>query len=293
MVILVNKTRPRGIIWLASYPRSGNTWIRAFTYALVNVIRDPGCRDIDINRIDEFSASESSAEPYQAILGKAAFRASPAEVAAARPKVQADLVQRLGRPVFVKTHNARIKDHGMPLINMGVSAGAIYIVRNPLDVVVSVARYRDIPIDQAIDEMATEGFAIPTDRQNVQIVTGSWSENVRSWSRPPHAAVLTVRYEDLYAEPIENFSKVAKHLLIPPVPEQIEKAVAMTRFETLQEKEAASGFAENPGGSSEPFFRGGRPDQWREVLTPAQVDRVVDANRPVMKDFGYLPDQAA
>ena len=105
-MIILNKSRPRGIIWLASYPRSGNTWTRAFIHALVNIIRDPDFSDLDINRIEEYSASESAAEQYRTFLGKPAFRATPAEIAAARPKVQADIVATLNRPVFVKTHNA-------------------------------------------------------------------------------------------------------------------------------------------------------------------------------------------
>jgi len=289
-MIILNKTRPRGIVWIASYPRSGNTWTRAFIHALVNVVRDPEFSDLDINRIEEYSASESAAEQYRKYLGKPPFRAAPAEIAAARPKVQADIVARLNRLVFIKTHNASALDYGHPLINMAVSAGAIYILRNPLDVAISFAHFRGVPIDQVIDDMATPGFGVATNRQNVRVVTGSWSEHVKSWTDRPHPVVLVQRYEDLVDKPKESFAAVARHLLITPTPEQLDKAIALAHFDRLREKEAAAGFVEKPETSAEPFFRAGRPGQWREVLTSAQVERIVSAHRPVMKKFGYLPE---
>ncbi|MEP2118548.1 sulfotransferase domain-containing protein [Bauldia litoralis] len=289
-MITLNKHRPRGIIWLASYPRSGNTWSRAFIHALVNVVRDPDYSELDINRIEQYSASESAADLYRPFLGKPAFRSTRAEIAAARPKVQAEIVTRLQRPVFIKTHNANATDNGAPTINMSVSAGAVYILRNPLDVAISFAHFRGVSIDQVIDDMATSGFGVATNRENVHIVTGSWTEHVRSWTDRPHPVILTVRYEDLVEKPTESFGAIARHLLMTPEPAQLEKAIAMANFDTLREKEAAAGFVEKPETSAEPFFRGGKPGQWREVLTPIQVDRVVSAHRAMMSKFKYLPD---
>lgn len=290
-MIILNKTNPRGIIWLASYPRSGNTWTRAFIHALVNVVRDPDYSDLDINRIEEYSASESAADQYQKHLGKAAFRASPAEIAAVRPKVQAAIIARLNRPVFIKTHNAAAIDHGYPVINMSVSAGAVYILRNPLDVAISFAHFRGVPVDQVIDDMATSGFGVATTRETVRVITGSWSEHVKSWTDRPHPVVLAVRYEDLVEKPDESFAAIARHLMMTPTPEQLTKAIGMARFDSLREKEAASGFVEKPDTSAEPFFRAGKPGQWREVLTPEQVERIVSAHGPVMRKFNYLPEQ--
>ncbi|MCP4386363.1 MAG: sulfotransferase domain-containing protein [Hyphomicrobiales bacterium] len=289
-MIIFNKSRPQGLIWLASYPRSGNTWMRAFINALVNVIRNPDFDDLDINSIEHFSVSESAAELYLPFLGQPAFRSTPAEIAAARPQVQAEIVAKLKRPVFVKTHNANGTDNGNPMINMGVSAGAIYILRNPLDVAISFAHFRDASIDQVIEDMATPGFGVATDRNNVHVITGTWSEHVNSWTTPQHAVVLVVRYEDLFDNPAETFGAISRHLLMEATPEQLERAMDLTRFDTLRGKEQASGFVERREGSAEPFFRVGRPAQWREVLEPAQIERIVSAHGEVMERFGYLPD---
>ncbi len=291
-MIILNKSKPRGIIWLASYPRSGNTWTRAFIHALVNIVRDPDFSDLDINRIEEYSASESAAEQYRTFLGKPAFRSSPEEIAAVRPRVQSEIIARLKRPVFIKTHNANAVDHGHPLINMSVSAGAVYVLRNPLDVAISFARFRNISIDQAIDDMATSAFGVATNRDNVHVITGSWTEHVRSWTDRPHPVVLVVRYEDLVDKPAESFGAIARHLLMTPTTEQLDKAIALAGFETLRDQEAAAGFVEKPETSPEPFFRVGKAGQWRDVLTAEQVDRVVSAHRAMMQKFRYLPEQA-
>jgi hypothetical protein len=290
MILAGNK----GIIWIASYPRSGNTWTRAFLSSLIKVMRDPGAEDIDINQIEEGSVIENAAALFPRFLGKPVPLASPAEIAAARPHVQAALVQSAGRPIYVKTHNANALDHGVPMVNMGVSLGAIYIVRNPLDVAISYARFADVPIDRIIDRMATSGWGIAKSAEKgierVRVVFGSWSENVRSWTDTPHPAVLVVRYEDMLAKPYRSFALIAKHLRTKPTGEQLRRAIAMSSFDRLRAQEDSQGFGEKSEKSPDAFFREGRADQWREKLNQEQIARIVEANRPLMKRFGYLPD---
>jgi hypothetical protein len=288
-MIVLSRNNPKGIVWIASYPRSGNTWTRAFINALAHVIRDPGFTEVDINRIEEGSASESKAELYTQLLAKPAHRATDAEIAATRPRVQAGIVRAATGPVLIKTHNAQAMDFGHPLVNMGVSAGAVYVVRNPLDVAISFAHFSSKSIDEAIEAMATPGFGVRTTRDHVRTVTGSWSENVGSWTARAHPAVLVIRYEDLIADPGKHFGAVARHLLMEPTPEQLDRAIGMTGFERLRRKEAEAGFAERPDTTTQ-FFRAGTAGQWRDTLTEAQVAKVVAAHKPLMRKFGYLPD---
>jgi hypothetical protein len=286
----------KGIIWLASYPRSGNTWTRAFINTLTHLMRDPNFSDVDINRLEEDSASESKADLYSQVLGKPAHRASPAEIASARPRVQAAIARQLNRPVFIKTHNANAGDHGFPIINMGASAGAVYIVRNPLDVAISYAHLNGTDIDTMIEMMATPGFGVGRSTVNgldrVHVVIGSWSENVASWTERPHPAVLVLRYEDLLDNPEAGFLKVTRHLQIKPTRAQLRRAIEFSRFDRLRGLEDRDGFAERPQRSNEAFFREGRAGQWRERLSEAQVARIVARHGPLMKRFGYLPEAA-
>ena len=137
--------------------------------------------------------------------------------------------------------------------------------------------------------MATPGFGVRTTKDYVRVVTGSWSENVGSWTARPHPAILVLRYEDMIADPKKHFGAVARHLLMTPSEEQLTKAVELTGFERLRQKESAEGFAERPDTTNQ-FFRAGKAGQWRETLSDAQVARVVTAHKPLMRKFGYLPE---
>jgi hypothetical protein len=270
--------------------------MRAFINSLFKSMEDESSRDIDINRIEEGSLVENAAALYPRFLGKPVSAATPAEIAAARPRVQAALVQSAGRPIYLKTHNANLFDHGFPLINMAVSLGAIYIVRNPLDVAISYAHLSNAPIDLVIDQMATAGWGVESSREKglerVRVILGSWSENVGSWTADPHPAVLVVRYEDMVGKPNPTFARIARHLQAEPTVPQLRRAIAMTDFSRLRAQEQAAGFNEKPDKSASPFFREGRVGQWREVLSPAQVARIVAAHRPLMKRFDYVPRQS-
>ena len=291
-MIVLSRINPRGIIWIASYPRSGNTWTRAFINNLTRIIEDPSFAELDINRVEPWTAAENDVDHYTKLLRKPGFRASAAEIAAARPRVQAEIARAARRPVYVKTHNANALDHGHPLINTGVTAGTVYLVRNPLDVAISLAHFGGSSIARSIEDRGPPGFGVNSTRNYVRTVWGSWSEHVGSWTARPHPATLVVRYEDMVSAPEATFAGIARHLAMTPTPEQVARAVAMISFDRLREKETADGFIERPD-YTERFFREGRAGQWRERLTEAQIAQVVKAHHPLMRRFGYLPEQQA
>ncbi|MCB1489911.1 MAG: sulfotransferase domain-containing protein [Bauldia sp.] len=293
-MIVLDENRPRGIIWIASYPRSGNTWTRAFINALNGVMRDADTADVDINRIEEGGGVENAAALYPRFLGKPVALASEAEIAAARPRVQVALAESAGRPIYLKTHNANGVDFGNPLINPSATAGAIYIVRNPLDVAISYAAFSNTTIDKVIERMATPGWGIRRSvekgHERVRVISGSWSENVASWTDRPNPAFLAVRYEDMIEKPEGTFARIARHILLKPTREQLRQAIALTDFNRLRAKESEQGFVEKPEAAAS-FFRSGRSGQWQDELTDEQVARIVKAHRPLMRKFGYMPDR--
>lgn len=288
-MIVFDPQKPRGLVWLASYPKSGNTWLRTFLFALNRTIVQGAPESIDINDIDEFSANERDVAMYERHLGRPIDQAKPGEIAALRPRVQEEICRSGTGLVLMKTHSAMGFDYGHPLINRKVSAGAIYVVRNPLDVAISFAHYRDSPIDEVIADMATPGFGGLTEGHQIYFSAGTWSEHVSSWTIPPSARVLVVRYEDLLDRPIESFSAIARHVAMSPTPEQLQRAIDLTSFDRLRETETRTGFVEKPDQAAR-FFRAGRAGQWRDALTAAQVDRVVADHRVQMERFGYLPN---
>jgi hypothetical protein len=283
------KAPKSGIVWLASFPKSGNTWTRAFLHNLAKIL-SLETDSQNINELGRFSAGEPAKERFAEMLGHEPTNDHREEIAGIRHRVQEKLADEQEGLVFVKTHNALVSDRGSTTINFAVTSGAIYIVRNPLDVAISYAHHIGRSIDEAIDLMALEGAETRVTDKQVYEVFGSWSEHVYSWTRNPHPAIYVMRYEDMLADPKKSFGGLVDHLLIEARPRQIAKAIERSSFENLQQQEKKGGFRERSENASASFFREGRAGQWKEVLTKAQIDRIVKDHGQQMKRFGYLTD---
>lgn len=273
------------IIWLASYPKSGNTWMRAFLH---NLMRDPP-EGYDINRMGEFSLSDSTAFWYQHTLaGRDPDSWTREEVAGARDAAQRIMTQATPDNVFVKTHNALVSYLGKPLICPEWTAGAIYIVRNPLDVVISLADHYGQTIDETIKNMADPGNVTIPNKNIVYEVHSTWSLHVESWTTQPGPWVHVVRYEDMLSDPRKAFMKVAGFLGLKPPRARLDRAMQRSSFENLRQQENEKGFREtSPKGTK--FFRVGKAGQWRDVLSGAQVETIVAGHKAQMERFGYWP----
>ena len=125
------------IIWLASFPKSGNTWLRAFLH---NLLRNPN-EAYDINKLADFTKGDAQMAWYNLIDKRPGSEISKEEVAALRPKVHRLMTQSRPDSVFIKTHNKLVEDRGTAMHTMEHTAGAIYVIRNPLDVTISFAHH--------------------------------------------------------------------------------------------------------------------------------------------------------
>ncbi len=275
------------IVWLASYPRSGNTWTRSFLHALLSVLRGEESTP-DINAMHQLTTWDVYPHWWKERLAVPLGEATQAQVAAARPRVQAEIASKADGVVFVKTHNALVRNHGQPTINMAVTSGAIYIVRNPLDAVISNAHHFDLELDEAIERLNRPGLEMKNHEDGAYEVYGAWRENVLSWTRRPHRTIYVMRYEDMLAKPEATFGALAAHLTLQPNAAQLAAAIARSSFERLKRQEAEKGFKERPKRARE-FFREGRAEQWRERLSRRQARAVIEANREQMARFDYLP----
>jgi hypothetical protein len=274
------------IYWIASYPKSGNTWIRSFLHNLVTY-PEPA----SINDLQAFAPDEANAVAYDRFLTISGPERTLGDYAAVRPQVQAAIAALAPSFVFVKTHH-RLGIHlGTPTINMAVTAGAIYAVRNPLDVVVSYSEFLQTGIDVAISTMQEPGFMFAGSTNGPYQACGSWNEHVGSWTVRPHDRIHVVRYEDMLEAPFEAFSGIARFLHANASDDQIAAAISGSSFSELQAEEDRVGFRERPNITRK-FFRAGQKDQWKTQLSPDQVRRVLQANGPLMQRFGYF-DEAA
>lgn len=287
-MILADPRNPRGIVWIASYPKSGNTWMRVFLYHMQRLMAGLPREENDLHHLDRSSTYEARLFGlFEQYLGKPLATATREEVAQIRPQVQATIAQRTNGVALIKTHNVLGQLGGIPIVNLQVSAGTIYIVRDPRDVALSLTNHIGAPIDEAITVLNTPGYGTQNKAEAAFEIWGSWSEHTVSWTMRPHDAVLVVRYEDMIADPVGSFTTVARHLRQRPTPELVTEASNLSTFSELREQESKVPFRER-SEAAEVFFREGRAGEWREKLTAAQVQRIVDAHGEQMQKFGYL-----
>jgi len=272
------------IIWLASYPKSGNTWMRAFLH---NLFRDPN-EAYDINKITDLSISDSSIDWYKAQDKRHWTEWSAVDVARMRRVAQLAMCHVKPDDVFVKTHNASVKFLGYPMMHQDLTAGAIYIVRNPLDVCISLSHHYGTDIDTTINILADPSIGSKTNDKIVYEVHKSWSIHVDSWTNPPRPGLAVLRYEDMLHNPIKAFGGLTQFLGLNPPRKRLERAIERASFKTLRRQEDEQGFKEK-SPFAQKFFREGRAGQWRELLTPAQIDKVILAHKEQMQRFGYWP----
>ncbi len=277
-----------GILWLASYPKSGNTWMRVF---LANLILDEP-EPLELKRINEVCSSEPNEVWFKPFAKGEVSAFSERRIAALRVKAQDRAAQLNKNIILMKTHSLYGRDHGYPTISVKASVGVIYIVRDPRDVVISAADHYGLTIDQAIEMMNDKkargrGMAGST----VHELMGSWSDHVRSWTGWKHTPLLVLRYEDMLADPYGQLGGVARKVGITLDEARIRRAVEFSSFEKLQAQEAETGFVEK-SVNSQRFFRSGRAGTWRETLTADQAAAIERHHAEQMRRFGYLPPEA-
>ncbi len=192
----------------------------------------------------------------------------------------------------MKVHDAYTHtDNGVPLFPPEVTAKVVYILRNPLDVVVSFAHHNAGSIERHVDIVCDESYTMARSEKdlNNQLEQRlmSWSSHVKSWvdsGLPLHV----MRYEDMSRDPHGAFRKMLEFLDITVEEERLELAVSFSSFERLREQEASHGFREkNPRSKS--FFRLGKSGSYKDVLSAEQIEKVIECHRDTMERFGYLP----
>jgi aryl sulfotransferase len=274
------------IIWLASYPKSGNTWMRIL---LANYLAD---RDepVDINSLGGGPIA-SARQVFDERVGIEAGDLTLEEIDNLRPAVYEGVSADATDTMFVKVHDAYTwNEDSEPVISKAATRGVLYMIRNPLDVAVSFAHHSAAPVARTVTNMTDDEFCfcdepgrLPNQLRQKLL---SWERHALSWIDDSGLDVHVVRYEDMKADTVCRFTEVIRYSGLDDDPVRIAKAVEFSQFESVKKQEEEKGFGEKMR-KSESFFRKGQVGSWKEQLTPELIEQLTDAFGETMSRFGY------
>lgn len=273
----------KSIIWLASYPKSGNTWMRIFLANYLMNTKEP----MPINQVHRFGMGDTIARTYHMVAGRQIDVNDPAQILPLRDRVLRGIIANNADVNFVKTHNINRKAYGVDLIPAQYTRAAIYILRNPLDMVLSYARHHDLSVADAVHAIGHSDNATIGHGESVANFMGSWSEHVASWTARQPYPQLTIRYEDLLEDPKTYFAKALTHIGMPVEEERLKRAIKHASFKEVKRQEKKHGFVEK-SVTADSFFTSGKAGAWKTELAPELAEQIIKDHRATMKRYGYL-----
>jgi len=274
-----------GAVWLASYPKSGNTWLRL----LLEAYRRNGL--VDINELS-METSDGGAGIIRAVC-PIELRAADRDIQLLlRPAALMNLLMAQKPGTSVKTHFANIRPDGdLPhCIPKTLTKKAVYIVRDPRSVVLSAARHFKYSIDAMVEEMNFQDFTLGGTGIHASCLVTSWSNHVSSWIGEKEFPVHVVKYEDMMADAAKELTEVLEFLKEEEDkevdPKRVEKAVKACEIAKLEKAEDENGFHE-AAGKGRKFFGGGGT-RWQDELGPKWIKQIEEDHGDVMRALGYL-----
>ena len=277
------------IIWLASYPKSGNTWVRLFIDSLMN----PNGNSIDINniKIKQFPLRSHFDGLNIDVDNIGEFVSNCIN---AQDRINLDKSIKI-----FKTHNAFWKSGPHAFTNENNTKGVIHIVRDPRNVITSVMNHFSTEdYNEAFKIMTNNkqsiGSKIENKNTDLPTVISSWSNHYNSWKKM-EKNYLQIKYENLLNNPEYEFGKIAKYLnenLNTNFEiKHINQGIINCNFENLKKQEDAQGFkesAKDKKGNIKKFFNLGPKNNWKEILDDKTKKDIEKVFRKEMMELGYL-----
>ena len=277
------------IIWLASYPKSGNTFLRSLLASYY--YSENGDFEFEqLKKIEQFPVNENFEKIGININDKF-------EVAKNYIKAQEE-INKTKKLSFWKTHSSFCKLYNKyNFSDLKNSLGVIYIVRDPRNVVSSFARHNSKSINETV-ELLTNDLATGNEKNEVEVYLGSWNFNYNSWKVFKNSnRYLLIRYEDLINDTENVYIKILKfindlsNLKSPININKIRKVVKSTTFSRMKKLEEEQGFEEskvNDLGKTVKFFNLGPKNNWKNLLSSQIIKKIEKKFNKEMLELGYL-----
>ncbi len=278
------------MILLASYPKSGNTWLRI----LLSNLLYPAEAPISINDIRVGGFHCDRRELFDQLAPWDASDLTQAQVDTFIPEVYREALQQRQQPVYLKTHDkARRNPQGEWIFPGDCVSAAIHIVRHPLDVLPSYAKHFGLSHAEALECMLAPeqrgSKPLLYDKRRLPEQHGSWKEHTASWQDPELPfPVYRARYEDLRRNPQQEFGRLLRAIGLSFTEQELATALEYSSFQALQQQESQNGFKERLRKSAAPFFRKGVIGSGRQEVEPELQQRLLDTLAPELAAWEYL-----
>ena len=277
------------IIWLASYPKSGNTWVRFFLKSYFN---DANSNiTLETKKNDKFQIINFPNLKFmkERKIDYLNFK----EIVKNWDEMQ-DYINLNKKINFLKTHNALCTLGKYKFTTSKNTIGSVYIVRDPRDVVISYADHFGQSLDESVDSILSSTHQeFPKDDNGKHFalsLMGSWADHYNSWKSYKGREIIIIKYEDLINNTYETFLKIINYLNkignFGVNTNKIKFSIEEVKFENLQNMEKKEGFAEIAQGKK--FFRSGKVGNWRKELRTDLIKKIEEKFYKEMKELGYL-----
>ena len=275
------------ITWIASYPKSGNTFLRSFLSAyffsvtgkfefnlLYNILQFPSLK---FSKRDLYSRKETA---QNWIINQNHFFEN--------------------KDVFLKTHNTLEEFEGHKFTSMNQSKGGIYIIRDPRNIILSMSHHYSLTFQESYDKIIDEKASLlektyNEDHSNFTFL-GSWSNHYKSWRDNKDFKILFIKYEDLEKnnelvfKKVINFINELNNESNKIVDNKFFNAIKSTSFVNLKNKENISGFEESVYsnlGKKRNFFNLGFQNKWQKKLPSDIINKVNKNLEKELIELGY------
>ena len=288
------------ILWISSYPKSGNTWLRLILCGLF-FTEDGTLNDFNLlKRIPRFDTlryfkfiKNISTKDYNKIFNSTEFN-DQSIVTYSKYWIEAQKRIKInkGNFAFFKTHNARVKINNCYYTDPSTTLGYIYISRDPRDIVISYSKFSSIDFNTAIDLITTGQVTTKEKIDNrMPEITLNWRDHYLSWKKFSAVPSLFLKYEDLLHDIEFEIKKITDffynnyNIKVENQSNKIKNIIESTKFYNLKKIESESSFIENPGSS---FFREGKRNQWINILNKEQIDLLELKFRNQLIELNYI-----
>ena len=282
------------IIWLASYPKSGNTWIRTFISSII--FSKDGISNF--NNLEKIPQYPMRRHFHNLIENFQNIKEIKKNWIISQDKINLD-----NKIKFIKTHHVNCKIGTDSFTNLDNAKGVIYIVRDPGNVVTSIKNHFSLNTYEdakkfIFDEHRWIGFNSHENKIGDNILPtfiSSWSTNYQSWKNMSENFLL-IKYEDLLMYPDNEFAKIVKFLSsilnIEFNKNIITEAIKTSSFDNLKKLEKSGLFGESvadpKSGDKKDFFYLGPKNDWKKLLDNKISKEIEQKFQNEMKELKYL-----